>query len=298
MIQNPLKMDRSKFAEFLKYILRANSANRCVIEIFQTQYSLYNEVKDQLIHLKPETDKYQYSSHLDSLLYDLNKLDYSKDLDYSKVDVWLKKNNTSREEFLQWHTEDPNVSHWHIGDPSRWHTEKTPNNLLFEILKTDLELMAILEYPNQEIYPHLNNYTYSELQLIQYECENIIKNICVNKLIDFIKNQKQLLSVNSKIIRIEKFRWFKVALLFATGEMEKLKVQYNCNASEIARIKFGDDCGKYRPYISQSFGSYKKGNKNIFNDIKKLNTIKKYCDNNNIIIDEGFLDKINLFQPY
>jgi len=281
-------MDRKKFDEFIKYILTANRTNHCVIEIFQSLNALKEELITELIHLKPNIDKYKYDAHLDSLLHDLNKLDFSKNIDHAIIDSWLDKHNTTKEGFLQWHTENPNVSIWKSDEP--------PNNILFEILYTHLALLTNWEQPNQQNYPRLNNYTYQELQSIQHEFERVIKNIVTSQLVDFIMIQKKKMLQSQSGFFLNKYAWFNVGILFANGEIRTLKEQFNGNVSEFARYKFNDEWEKHRPYISQSIAESNKGNKNIFKDINKLKSIQKYCVDNDIDIVNEFLLKINQFK--
>ena len=61
--------------------------------------------------------------------------------------------------------------------------------------------------------------------------------------------------------------WFKVGLLFATGEMDKLITQFKSNATQIA-THLGNK--SFRPYISESISKTNDTDKNIFSS-------KKYC---------------------
>lgn len=79
--------------------------------------------------------------------------------------------------------------------------------------------------------------------------------------------------------------WFQIGLLFATGEMEQLRVKFNGNATQIAN-SLGNK--NYRPYISESLSMTNKSDKNIFSQPKKLKSIYEYCIQNNIDMTESF----------
>ena len=103
-------------------------------------------------------------------------------------------------------------------------------------------------------------------------------------------------SLEDKNICIEKNKhkiWFKIGLLFATGEMDKLLKQFNGNSTQIA--KYLGDLKGLRPYISESIGIItKKSNKNIFSSRKKMEEIILYCEASNIPVIQSFKDRIPL----
>ena len=83
--------------------------------------------------------------------------------------------------------------------------------------------------------------------------------------------------------------WFEVGLKFATGEMFNLLK--NSNPTQVAK-KLGNN--SYRPYIGSTIGTENvKGDKNIFNNLDKMENIIKYCEENKIDVCQDFIDKYN-----
>lgn len=274
MTQNLLKMDKLKFDKFKDYILRANRTNTRVNEIFYKLNKLYEKVKDELIAFKPTNNEYNYNAHLDNLEHELNKLDFDSQLDDSRIKQILNNHNTKLDDFIQWYIDIPE------------------NNLLYEILNTDLDLLSKIEAPEEDNYSAFNNYSYSDIQEIQNSVEVFIKHLYFNKLIALIKTQK------TKRKKLDKdLIWFKVGLLFATGEINTLKKQFDNNASQIAKHKFKDKWSGYRPYISNSISNTTNDDKNIFSNNAKLKKIYNYCINSAITMDSNFEDIIHSINP-
>jgi hypothetical protein len=100
-----------------------------------------------------------------------------------------------------------------------------------------------------------------------------------------IQMQNKTISDEIKQSRI----WFKVGLLFANGEMDKLIDKHNKdntpNFSAIAK-ELGDF--NFRPYISESISGTNNNDKNIFSNLDKINFITAYCENNGIVIVDSF----------
>lgn len=84
--------------------------------------------------------------------------------------------------------------------------------------------------------------------------------------------------------------WFKVGLLFATGEMKVLLDDKNGNATQVAK-ELGNS--NYRPYISESVSGQNKNDKNIFSNIDKMQKIINHCEENDINICSDFIDEYN-----
>ena len=174
-------MNNSKFIEFINCLEMADSLNTNVIQIFQILNDLKNEVITELINLKPETTEYAFKAAVDKLSHNLKKYEY--DLNRSKIDKWLKHFNTTTEEFSKWHTFNPNASHWH--------NDESSNNILYEILKTDINLPIKKDFtPFIEHYEELNKYDDSEKRAIQYHFEVFMKSLVINELQDFISSQR------------------------------------------------------------------------------------------------------------
>ena len=68
-------MNREKFEAVISYIEKSNRLNSTIIYIFYQLNNLLLEIEDELVHLKPTLTPENYQSHIDSLIYDLNKLD-------------------------------------------------------------------------------------------------------------------------------------------------------------------------------------------------------------------------------
>lgn len=83
--------------------------------------------------------------------------------------------------------------------------------------------------------------------------------------------------------------WFKVGLLFATGEMDKLLKKNNNNYHAVARA-----LGKqsYRPYISETQSDTNKSDKNIYSNPAKVKKIYDYCLMNNKTVTAAFKSKL------
>ena len=117
-------------------------------------------------------------------------------------------------------------------------------------------------------------------------------------------NNKQLNDFNNYIAEIrnlstpqlkpknnhEQTLWFRVGLLFATGEIEKLIEIYSSNATQIS-ISLGNK--SFRPYITESISKSTVGNKNIFSNRNKMQKITDYCKKHNIIVTPEFLKELN-----
>jgi hypothetical protein len=85
--------------------------------------------------------------------------------------------------------------------------------------------------------------------------------------------------------------WFKVGLLFATGEMQKLLKEPKANPTNIAE-KLNNK--GYNKYILATSQNYKETNtdKNIYAHSDKLQKIYTHCKENNISMVEDFLKHI------
>ena len=100
--------------------------------------------------------------------------------------------------------------------------------------------------------------------------------------------KKRIESLPDKVKQPENENWFKVGLLFATGEMDLLK-EYN--STKIAKEKFGKNFKGFRPYISSSRYNQRKSDKNIFSSKKKMRDIIDYCNKHKITIAKSFMNE-------
>jgi hypothetical protein len=82
--------------------------------------------------------------------------------------------------------------------------------------------------------------------------------------------------------------WFLVGISFATGEMDNLQIQFNKNATQIAKHLYNDRWEKYRPYIGESASNTNDTDKNIFQRPHKLMDIYNHCIENDITMTEAF----------
>lgn len=88
--------------------------------------------------------------------------------------------------------------------------------------------------------------------------------------------------------------WIAVGMLFANGEMKKLREQFN-SAGEIARFKFGkENESKFRPYISSTIANSTKSDKNIYSNRFKMAYLISSLESKEIHIDEDFMKQYNL----
>lgn len=85
--------------------------------------------------------------------------------------------------------------------------------------------------------------------------------------------------------------WFKVGLLFATGEMKQLAKDLDNNATQIAESL--EEPG-FNKYILATLNDYQKSNKdkNIYASRMKMQLIIDHCRENDIEIDMDFLNSI------
>ncbi len=101
--------------------------------------------------------------------------------------------------------------------------------------------------------------------------------------------QKELIRLQNSLPPIEDAYknsiWFKVGLLFANGEMGKLQLKHDNNATAIAR-ELGNK--NYRPYISETISNTNTTDKNIYANADKVLKIYNHCIENNISIIESF----------
>ncbi len=89
------------------------------------------------------------------------------------------------------------------------------------------------------------------------------------------------------------YYWFKVGLALADGRIYDL-IDRNNSCNEIAKILF--DNTNTRPYISESLSTSTKSDKNIFNNIEKVEKILKYCEVKEIIVHPRFTNNYQILK--
>lgn len=89
--------------------------------------------------------------------------------------------------------------------------------------------------------------------------------------------------------------YFKVGLLFANGEMDRLIEKYKengmTNCSAIAK-ELGNM--SLRPYISESISGRNKNDKNIFANKKRLGLILEHCERKEIELVDSFIKRVKV----
>lgn len=119
----------------------------------------------------------------------------------------------------------------------------------------------------------------------------------IKHFLNYLKNKQEVQAVQIAEIKNDKHlteNWFKVGLLFATGEMETLLKKHNNNFTQTAK-ELGNQSG-FRPFISETKSNTNKTNKNIYSEIKKLIIIREYCKVNNIEICNDFESEFDKVQ--
>ncbi len=275
-------METIKFDDFRNYIMNVTFTKQKIednpnilytdslIAMLRQIHENYNEIHDYLIDLKPDTKKEAYNSFLIMLINKLKKLKFHENYDDNKIRYWLEKFSITRRIFFEWHDliEDYND--------------------LYLILDAHINWMEIDPILNTK----LSNYDRSDLHEIQRIFEEYIKDHYVKELISFLEDQK--FSPNVKDIT-EKYKstiWFKVGLLFATGEMDKLLKDNNNVPKRVAK-----SLGKlnYEKYILATNKNYTTTNtdKNIYYSRDKMLKIIKHCKENNLPVIPDFTNRLD-----
>ena len=167
-------------------------------------------------------------------------------------------------------------------------------------IKLFTEYNILLEIDQYKWLFELSDYAWDGNQFVKdrielYEIEkSLIKNchikIIHKKTFEIWKFlEKQLIKIKepqqSKSNNNENMIWFKVGLLFATGEMNNLITKFNSNATQIAKDLQNIN---YRPYITESISKRHNNDKNIFSNRLKMQSIIDYCNLHNIEVKDEF----------
>lgn len=129
--------------------------------------------------------------------------------------------------------------------------------------------------------------------------EKVFKELWLINFIDIIskiaKNIREITNIESekKIAKTQKnyyeYYWFKIGVLFATGEIYTLLEQNDSNSTEVAKFLGNKNL---RPYISDSLGSNLKSDKNIFSSYDKMIKVISYCEENKLAIKQDFKSQL------
>jgi len=129
--------------------------------------------------------------------------------------------------------------------------------------------------------------------------EKVFKELWLRNFINIIskiaKNIREIINIESekKIAKTQKnyyeYYWFKIGVLFATGEIYTLLEQNDSNSTEVAKFLGNKNL---RPYISDSLGSNLKSDKNIFSSYDKMIKVISYCEENKLAIKQDFKSKL------
>lgn len=117
----------------------------------------------------------------------------------------------------------------------------------------------------------------------------------INIISKIAKNIREITNIESekKIAKTQKnyceYFWFKIGVLFATGEMLNLLEQNDFNATKVAELLGNKNL---RPYISDSLGSNLDSDKNIFSSHDKMIKIISYCEEKEFLIAPDFISKL------
>ena len=129
--------------------------------------------------------------------------------------------------------------------------------------------------------------------------EKVFKELWLRNFIDIIskiaKNIREITNIESgkKIAKTQKnyyeYYWFKIGVLFATGEIYTLLEQNDSNSTEVAKFLGNKNL---RPFISDSLGSNLKSDKNIFSSYDKMIKVISYCEENKLAIKQDFKSQL------
>lgn len=117
----------------------------------------------------------------------------------------------------------------------------------------------------------------------------------INIISKIVKNIREITNIESgkKIAKTQKdyyeYYWFKIGVLFATGEIYTLLEQNDYNSTEVAKFLGNKNL---RPYISDSLGSNLKSDKNIFSSYDKMIKVISYCEENKLTVKQDFKSKL------
>lgn len=160
----------------------------------------------------------------------------------------------------------------------------------------DIELLTLPRYKNDTLEKEQSRIVFSiqrefHLYAVFLEVQKIqafINDLLINEHND----SKELVTIPATLkeeLKYKESAWFKIGLLFATGEMKDLLSKFDSNGTQIAEY-LGNKIG-FRPYITESIGINKSiSEKSVFSNSVKMNKIILHCEQNNIPIVSSFLE--------
>jgi hypothetical protein len=159
-----------------------------------------------------------------------------------------------------------------------------------------VKLLTQSKYKDDSFGKEQNRLVYSiqrefHLYAVFLEVEKIVT--FINEFLIKTGDDSVGLVSNPKILKgnldYKKEAWFKIGLLFATGEMDALLLKFDSNGTQIAK-NLGNKKG-FRPYITESIGINKSTSvKSVFSNKDKMNKIILHCEENNIQVVPSFLN--------
>ena len=130
---------------------------------------------------------------------------------------------------------------------------------------------------------------FRQVDLLDLEQLNLSQKIQVDAYREYLEKRKTIkqpeaidligTSNTEKIKKNEDKNWFKVGLLFATGEITDLLKKFENNATQIAKHKGNIS---FRPHITESLGNSKKTSSQSIYYPDKFKVVYNHCKENNI----------------
>lgn len=194
------------------------------------------------------------------------------------------------------------IQEYHVFDPEECIIQKWLDefDLALEdfpfINNKDIGLLTMPNYKDDSLEKERSRLIYS----IQREFHLYAVFLEVQKIHSFIDeflikeyaDSMELRTIKKRLENESKYKeyaWFKIGLLFATGEMEVLLSKFNSNGAEIAEY-LGNKKG-FRPYITESIGINKStADKSVFSKRSNMEKIILHCEENGIPVVSSFLE--------
>lgn len=141
-----------------------------------------------------------------------------------------------------------------------------------------------------------DSYTVNEKSILSRNYVRLLKNLknptfLESDLVDYLTQGDNLLDKMDELEQEINLPWFKVGLLFASGEIKNYSLK-TMSASEIAKA---NNVPGGEKYILGTVNSYKT-DKDIYYSEKKMRLLFEYCKTNNLPIDNEFSDKLKALE--